>query len=53
LREGKTEEYMKLLVDNFNPAAADGVMVGCDYLPVEYPYMPCLTAVCVDLTPAR
>mmetsp|Transcript_9669 Transcript_9669/g.15531 ORF Transcript_9669/g.15531 Transcript_9669/m.15531 type:complete len:462 (+) Transcript_9669:116-1501(+) len=25
-REGKTEEYMKLLVDNFNPAAADGVM---------------------------
>jgi radical SAM/Cys-rich protein len=25
-REGKTEEYMKLLVDNFNPAAAEGVM---------------------------
>ena len=25
-REGKTEEYMKLLVENFNPAAANGVM---------------------------
>jgi radical SAM/Cys-rich protein len=25
-REGKTEAYMKLLVDNFNPAAAEGVM---------------------------
>jgi hypothetical protein len=25
-REGQTEEYMKLLVDNFNPAAAEGVM---------------------------
>ena len=25
-REGKTEEYMRLLVENFNPAAAEGVM---------------------------
>jgi len=25
-KEGKTEEYMKLLVENFNPAAAEGVM---------------------------
>ena len=25
-REGKTEEYMKLLVESFNPAAANGVM---------------------------
>ena len=25
-REGKMEEYMQLLVDNFNPAAAEGVM---------------------------
>lgn len=25
-RTGKTEEYMKLLIENFNPAAANGVM---------------------------
>lgn len=25
-KEGKTEEYMKLLVESFNPAAAEGVM---------------------------